>query len=481
MIREPLWTGAEVALAMGAPSAGKWFAQGVATDSREVMVGDLFVALEGADTDGHRFVGQALDDGAVAAVVSRPVPELDGDPRLVRVDNTARALEALGQAARDRVAARIVGVTGSVGKTGVKDAIHRALGRLGRAHASIKSFNNHVGVPLSLARMPRDVDFGVFELGMNAPGEIAALSALVRPDVAVITTVGAAHLENFDDEAGIADAKAEIFGGLAPDGTAVINLDNAHADRLIAAAKAAGAARIVTASLEGAADVRAVRLADGDGCTCITADVGGTVLTYKVGLPGRHWALNSLLVLAAIDSAGGDLSLAGLTLGEMAALPGRGARTTVVTPDGAFTLIDESYNANPLSMRAALEALAGARPGARGRRIAILADMAELGDRAEALHVALADALASAADIVLGVGPHTARLAAAAHVSGEVFADAETLCQAALETVRPGDVVMVKGANVAGLTRVVERLSALDRGGAGGSGFGWAGVVAAAE
>src|SRR6187402_2639150 len=388
--RLALWTADEVAEATGGTASGAFQAAGVEMDSRDVRSGDLFFALKGESLDGHLYVDKAFANGAAAAVVEQPIAQ----PHVL-VRDTSRALEDLARAARERVSARLVGVTGSVGKTGVKEAIFAALERSSRgaAHRSVRSYNNHVGVPLSLSRMPARAKFGVFEMGMNHAGEILGLTAQVRPHVAVITTIAPAHIENLGSEEAIADAKAEIFAGLEPGGTAVIPADSPHFARLHAAALAAGA-EVLSFGRNPEAQVRLLdAIPSANGGSLVTAAFDDRRLCYSVAEPGAHWVANSLAVIAAVHAAGGDLGAAGLALAEMGGLKGRGARHRVRVPGGHALLIDESYNANPASMRATLAQL-GATPASR--RIAVLGSMKELGDFAPGFHAQLAEPLAEA-------------------------------------------------------------------------------------
>ncbi len=461
-----LWDAASVAAATGGSASGDFQVAGVEIDSRDVVSGDLFFALKGEAMDGHRFVAGALAKGATAAVVDRPI---DG-PHIL-VEDTNAALTALASAARRRSRARIVGVTGSVGKTGVKEAIFAALDRSSRgaAHRSLKSYNNHVGVPLSLARLPARARYGVFEMGMNHAGEIAALTAQVRPHVAVITTIAPAHIEMLGSEEAIADAKAEIFAGLRPGGVAIIPADGPHYERLRSAAQRIG----VEVVAFGRAAHAQVRLLDAvtapGGGSLVTADLGDRRMCYTVAAPGDHWIANSLCVIAAVRAAGGDLGAAGLALAEMEGLKGRGARLTVATPDGGTAvLIDESYNANPASMRATLAQL-GATSG--NRRIAVLGAMKELGKHGPDYHVALAEPLAAAGvDRALLVGAEMGALAdelgkPAARALGKPGSFAhcataqEALSALRADGLRNGDVVLIKGSNSVGLGALVAALS----------------------
>ncbi len=450
-----LWTAAEIAGATGGTATGDFTADGVAFDSREVGPGDLFVAMRGEATDGHRFLNGAFAAGAAGAIVSQAC-----DGPHVRVADGFAALQALGRAARNRTAARVVGVTGSVGKTSAKEALYAALERSnhGRVHRSVKSYNNHTGVPLSLARMPREAAFGVFEMGMNHAGELAELTRMVRPHVAIVTAIAPAHLEFFADEAAIADAKAEIFEGLEPGGTAIVPHDSPHRDRLLDAARR-HAGRVVTFGLEKGADVHAREVMRvGTGGTFVTATLGGgRELGFTVGQPGLHWVSNALAVLAAVDALGADVGQAGLALAELGGLAGRGARMRMRVGDGEALVIDESYNANTASMRASLAVLAE-EPG---RRVAVLGEMRELGERSGALHAALADAVMGArVERALLVGEAMAPLARA--LEGRVdlvhVASADAALTALRDMLAPGDVVLVKGSNGVGLSRVVAAL-----------------------
>lgn len=452
----PLWTAHELATATGGAPSCEFAAQGVAFDSREVGEGDLFVALKGETTDGHHFTDKAFAAGAAGAVVSHPVVQ----PHVLVEDSTA-ALEAMGRAARARMAGKVIGVTGSVGKTGTKEALFLALDRMrpGRAHRSLKSYNNHVGVPLSLARMPVDTLFGIFEMGMNHSGELAALTRMVRPHVAIVTAIAPAHIEYFGSEEAIADAKAEIFEGLEPGGTAIIPYDSPHVARLYNKAER-HAARVLTFGTGEGADVRAIEAVPArQGGSLVTARLPEGELCFTVAAPGDHWVCNAMAVLAAVEAVGGDLAAAGLAMAEMPGLPGRGERLRIPVSGGEALLIDESYNANPLSMRATLRQLG--REEAR-RRIAILGAMKELGAQGEALHAGLAEPLLEAGvDFALLVGAEMAPLAAAlegrarfAHV-----ADTQAAVDAIAQELRAGDALLVKGSNSVGLSRLVARLA----------------------
>lgn len=446
---QALWTLAEVAAAVeGAPfGMAAATVTGVSIDTRTLQPGDLFVALKGPNFDGNGFTAAAAAGGAAAALVEAR-PGMSHPLATVAVADTQIALERLGAAARARSAARIVAVTGSVGKTSTKEMLAAALASTGPTHASGGSLNNHWGVPLSLARMPETTRFGVYELGMNHAGEIARLTTQVRPHVAVITTVEAVHLEFFSSVEAIADAKAEIFLGVEPGGAAVINADNDHFDRLAAAANAAGISRVIRFGSKPDAEARLLGItADGAG-SIVEASVFGRSVRYRLGLAGRHMAVNSLAVLAAAQAAGADPIAAAAALGELSGLAGRGRRVAIAVAGGEALLIDESYNASPASVGAALAVLAATPVGAGGRRIAVLGEMRELGERGPALHRGLAEAIAAnATDLVFTVGPLMRDLAdalPAAH-RGDWSETAAALAPRVARALRPGDVVMVKG------------------------------------
>ncbi|HEX7820844.1 MAG TPA: UDP-N-acetylmuramoyl-tripeptide--D-alanyl-D-alanine ligase [Sphingobium sp.] len=454
-----LWTAKSVAQATGGSMHGAFHARGVAFDSREVGPGDLFVALKGTQSDGHDHVEKAFAAGAAAAVVDRPVRGAH-----VRVPDTTDALVALGRAARARTQAKIIGVTGSVGKTGTKEALWQALDRKvpGRAHRSVKSYNNHVGVPLSLARMPADSLYGIFEMGMNHAGELSDLTRIVRPHVAIVTAIAPAHIGHFGGLEAIADAKAEIFEGLLPGGTAIIPADSPHAARLYNKA-IRFADKILTFGFTREADVHVVdEVPSGDGGTMVTARLPGGLVNFRVAAPGRHWVANALAIMAAVEAVGGDLAIAGLALAEMPGLPGRGERRTIAVEGGEILLIDESYNANPASMDATLAQLGEEKAA---RRIVVLGAMKELGDQSDVLHAALARPIGEAgiSDAIL-VGEEMEPLARA--LEGKLalrhVPDAQTAIDILRPLLRAGDVVLVKGSNSIGLSRLVAAIAGGD-------------------
>lgn len=452
---EPLWTAEAVARAVGGVlHGGDFAATGVGFDTREVGPGDLFVALEGA-RDGHDFAEAAFAAGAAGALVSRPV---ESGPFVQVEGSTLLALERLAAAARDRSGARRAAVTGSVGKTSVTQAILAGLKLAGAAHGSIKSFNNHIGVPLTLARMPAATERAVFELGMNHPGEIGPLSRIVRPHVAVVTNVGPVHTEAFTDgEAGVSRAKAEVFEGLEPGGAAVLDADGAWFEVLAAAARARSA-RVLTFGRGEGADARLVDVeSEGEG-SVVTAVLHGRALRFPMAQAGAHWGANSLAALLALDALGAPLEAGLSALAAFAPLAGRGAERSVPVAGGTWRLIDESYNANPVSMRAALDTLSR-RPG---RRLAVLTDMLELGPDGEARHAALAEPAGAAADLVFTAGPLMRALhdALPAARRGGWAQDADALAPLVADALRPGDVVMIKGSNGSKASAVVRALLA---------------------
>jgi UDP-N-acetylmuramoyl-tripeptide--D-alanyl-D-alanine ligase len=451
----PLWTSAEIANVTGGRIAGAPFqAYGVSIDSRDIDPGDLFVAIQG-ERDGHDFADAALDRGAAAALVSRPV----GGPSVL-VGETLRALERLGEAARDRAAlARRAAVTGSVGKTSVTQAIAASIARAGASHASVKSYNNHLGVPLTLARMPRETLRAVFEIGMNHAGEITPLSGFVRPHVAVVTVVGPVHVENFPDgEIGVARAKAEIFTGMTPGGVAVLNADDRWFELLSDAARAQGV-EVRTFGTAPGADARLLGFEVQDGGAVVSAEVAGAPLTLRLAQTGRHWGPNALATLLAAEALNTPRDAVLEALAGFAALAGRGEEIRLGLPQGEVVLIDESYNANPMSMRAALATLGARRSGA-GRRIAVLSDMLEISD-GPAVHAALAQPVLDAGvDLTFLAGPDMAALDAALPAArrGAWRATAEALAPLVVEALRGGDVVMIKGSKGSKASHVVEAL-----------------------
>ena len=451
-----LWTSEEIAAATGGTASEPFEVTGVTFDSREVQPGDLFVAMPGTVNDGHRFVEVAFGSGAAGVIVSQQV----NGPHVL-VDDVFAALQELASASRERSRATVFGVTGSVGKTSTKEALYAALdrNRRGKVHRSVKSYNNHTGVPLSLARMPRDAEFAVFEMGMNNAGEISALTRQVRPHVALITAIAPAHIENLGSEEAIADAKVEIFEGLEAPGIAIVPNDTPHRDRLVRAARR-HAKHIVTFG-GGDADVHAVHAVEANsGGSLISAQLVARELTFTISQRGEHWVSNALAVLAAVEAVDADVAVAGLALAELGGLKGRGERHVVEIDGGELLLIDESYNANPASMAATLKSL-GAESGV-GRRIAVLGPMRELGEHSDALHAGLAPAVRAAqVDRLILIGDEMRPLEKA--LGGDIQIDRTDTVDAATEALirilRPGDAVLVKASNSVGLAKLIERVS----------------------
>jgi UDP-N-acetylmuramoyl-tripeptide--D-alanyl-D-alanine ligase len=448
-----LWTRADCEAATLGEASADFAACGLSIDTRTLKEGDLFVALDGGARDGHDFVGAAFAAKAAAALVSRPPKDAAGP--LLTVANTLRGLEDMARAARARANARIVAVTGSAGKTTTKEILHLALDSSGSTHVSAASYNNHWGVPLSLAALPPTAQFGVFEIGMNHFGEIRALVALVRPHVALITAIAPAHLEFFGSLAAIADAKSEIFEGLLPGGAALIPGDGAQAVRLAARARQAGVSRLVTFGEEKGCDARLVaRRESGEG-QIFEADIMGRRLECFIGAPGLHIARNAVAALACVALLEGDVLNAAAALKHFTPLKGRGARFMA----GTVAVIDESYNANPASMAAAL-ALLGT---AKARRIAVLGDMLELGGDAPAHHAALAAPIDAAdADLVFLCGPQMRGLwdALPARRRGAYAPSSAELAPQVTAALKPGDTVLVKGSFGSAMAVIIAALKA---------------------
>jgi UDP-N-acetylmuramoyl-tripeptide--D-alanyl-D-alanine ligase len=470
-----LWTLDAMTAAMDAERSGPLPADvsGISIDSRTLAKGDAFFAIQGESRDGHDFVDNALKAGAGLVVVASGQRERFAHAPLLIVPDVLEALRELARVARARTHAQVIAVTGSVGKTGTKEALRLALSANGETHASVASYNNHWGVPLSLARCPASAKYAVFEIGMNHAGEITPLTKLVRPCVAIVTSIEPVHLEYFGSLEKIADAKAEIFIGVEAGGAVVLNRDNVQYARLATAAKAAGIERIVSFGERDDADARLLRLSLHPDCSTVEAHILGQPVTYKLGAPGRHLVLNSLAVLAAISLVGADLALSALALNNLKPASGRGARTVLSVPGGNALLIDESYNANPASMQAAIALLGQAPIGKRGRRVAVLGDMLELGASGAELHRALAGAIEAAGiDLVFCSGPlmHALWEALPSRVRGGYAETAAGLEPAVLGAIRAGDAVMVKGSLgskmgpiVRALERQFPRQAALDQ------------------
>ncbi|GAB5445584.1 UDP-N-acetylmuramoyl-tripeptide--D-alanyl-D-alanine ligase [Gymnodinialimonas sp.] len=459
-----LWTAQSAAAATGGTVKGDWTATGVSIDTRTLDPGDLFVALAAA-RDGHEFVAQALAAGAVAAMVNHVPDGVDPDKCLV-VEAVLPALERLGEAARARTQAKVIAITGSVGKTTAKEMMKQALSGQGKIHAAVASYNNHWGVPLTLARMPADTDYAVIEIGMSNPGEIAPLTRMARPHVAMITTIAPAHLEAFGRIEGIAEEKASIFEGLEPGGVAIVPLDVETAAILIDKAKAHAAEVVRFGEAEGA-DLRLtdVILAEESTVMRIATDEGGRLA--KLSVSGRHYAMNAVGVLCAVAASGADTTQAAMALSHWQPVEGRGQRERIQlsrTDDIAIELIDDAFNANPASLAAGLDVLAAITPERGGRRIAVLGDMLELGEDAEQMHADVADlASMQAVDVVHTCGPLMSHLHAAlpGAKQGAHEETAQDLCRAVPRRLRPGDVVLVKGSKGSRVSLVVDALRKL--------------------
>ncbi len=462
---QPLWqSDALIAAVQGHYQGAGFAAEGVSIDTRSLQSGDLFVALKGAQSDGHDYIDKAFAQGAVAALVADGYQNPNHQDKLIYVDNVMRGLEALGQAARQRGQAKIIGVTGSVGKTSIKEALRMALSSSGKTHASEKSYNNDIGVPLSLARMPADCDYAVFEMGMNHKGEISALTQQVRPDIAVLGHIGTAHLENFANLQGIAEAKAEIFEAMPKGAAAVLPYDNQWLSLLTKHAQARQL-NIYTYGMSETADAHILRDKLHADCSCVQAQICGHETAYRLGLSGRHHIINSLAVLATICVLKADIALAALALCELTPLSGRGKTSELKSADGGqFTLIDESYNANPESMRAALEFLGQSKigkGGKSGRRIAVLGDMAELGEQSADFHAALADEIERhKIDLVFCYGADMRHLFEALMPAqrGVYNEDMTALAVQLKQQIHGGDVLMIKGSRAARLDELVTAL-----------------------
>ncbi|MBI3699255.1 MAG: UDP-N-acetylmuramoylalanyl-D-glutamyl-2,6-diaminopimelate--D-alanyl-D-alanine ligase [Afipia sp.] len=445
-----LWTVSAMADAMRAERSGAPSEKvtGISIDTRTLTAGEAYFAIKGDVHDGHDFVTAALEKGASVAVVAKAHrATFAADAKLLIVDDVLAALVDLAKAARARLKGKVIAVTGSVGKTSTKEALLAVLGAQGETHASAASFNNHWGVPLSLARCPASAKFAVFEIGMNHAGEIEPLVKMVRPHVAIVTTVEPVHLEFFAGIEAIADAKAEIFSGLEPGGAAVLNADNSQFARLRQRAEAKGA-HIISFGANEKADARLIDISLHPNCSTVHANILGHDVTYKIAVPGRHIAMNSLAVLAATSLAGADLALSALALAQIKPASGRGVRETLNISGGTATLIDESYNANPASMAAALTVLGQAQIGLRGRRIAVLGDMLELGPAGPALHRGLAEAIAAnRIDAVFCCGPLMQHLweALPSAQKGGYASDSAALESQVTSALGSGDAIMIKG------------------------------------
>ena len=458
-----IWIIDTMAAAMHAETAGALPADvnGISIDSRTLGKGDAFFAIKGENRDGHDYVDNALKGGAGLAVVARDQRDRFAGAPLLIVSDVLEALRDLARAARARMHGRVIAVTGSVGKTGTKEALRLALSTDGETHASIASYNNHWGVPLSLARCPASVKYAIFEIGMNHAGEITPLVGMVRPDIAIITTIAASHLGHFKSLDDIAEAKAEIFSGVVAGGAAIINQDSPYYEALKSRATRHGIKNIIGFGKHEQAAVRLKHVALHPTCSCISADVLGDEVTFKLGVPGAHMALNSLAVLAAVKLAGADLALACMALADAAPAKGRGGQQLLQTPHGDILLIDESYNANPESMAAALNLLSTVSKSRKGRKVAVLGDMLELGQFSQDMHKGLAKLLDEAGiDLLYSAGPMMRHLWDAIPQSRRGL-HAETssgLVEALITALKAGDSVVIKGSFGSKMGLVVEAL-----------------------
>ena len=458
-----LWTAQEAARATGGRliNGDQWSAGGVSIDTRTLEPGDLFVALKDV-RDGHDFLAQAYVSGAGAALISDASKAEGMGPALV-VPDVLDGLRKLGEAARERSAAKRVAVTGSVGKTSTKEALAVCLSATGQTHRSVKSYNNHWGVPLTLSRMPAESRFAVFEIGMNHRGEILPLTHIVRPHAALVTTIAPAHVENLGSLEAIADEKGDIYAGLEPGGAALVPNEAPHASRLIEAAERNGA-NLIRFGCDAVCEARLLKFDMDDTGSTAEAEILGRVIRYRVGVEGAHWALNSVAALAAADVVGADLDAAAHALEHLRAFDGRGVATRVEAPSGPFLLVDDSYNANPASMAAAFSTLGARKPNGSGRRIAALGDMLELGPDERAYHSGLATPLQEAGvDLVFAAGPRMAALMEALppNLRGGYAETADALIPVIAGSLQAGDIVLVKGSNGSKMSRVVAALSRL--------------------
>lgn len=434
----------------------------ISIDSREMGETGLFVGIQGDRFDGHDFIDAAFTNGAVLALVSRDkiVGKSFARPLLV-VEDALVGLAQIGRAARARTKAKIIAVTGSVGKTSTKEALRLAFEQVGKVHASIRSFNNHWGVPLMLARMPQDTEFGIFEIGMSAPGEIVPLSAMVRPDVAIITNVAAVHLEFFDNVQGIADAKAEIFSGMSKDGIALIGSDHEFSHYLVEQAGAAGLRQIVLFGQDKASEVRPLELTQGPDSSTGFVDVMGQTVDFTLGVPGLHMVRNMLGVLACAKVLDIDLDQILPVFAQMQAPEGRGSVSVLGAAGQSISLVDESFNANPTSMRAALDVMKFRLPESGGRKVFVLGDMLELGEAGPALHRDLVQVvLAAKPDTVHCVGPLMENLYEVLPISmqGQQGKSLENIAKSVISSLRANDLIMVKGSKGTGLATLIEEI-----------------------
>ncbi|WP_218043951.1 UDP-N-acetylmuramoyl-tripeptide--D-alanyl-D-alanine ligase [Kiloniella majae] len=464
-MREVLWTAAEAASATGGENTHDWQATGLSLNTRSLEKGDLFFALQGPNFDGHDYVAKAFEEGASAAVVQRRPERLSDDAPLLIVDDTLGALNRFGAAARANSSAKFIGVTGSVGKTTIKEILRHCLSQQAETAASAASFNNHWGVPLSLARMQRNAVYAVNEMGMNSTGEIRELTKLVRPDVAIISTIEAAHFEFFKSLEEIAEAKCEIFEAMSADGVAILNRDHPLFDLMAERANTNGVTNIVSFGEHPKAQARLIGYELFAEYSRVEADICGKIIDYTISNPGFHWILNSLAALAAVDAVGAGVEKAAADLSTVHGLPGRGEKSVQQLANGKhFELIDDSYNANPASVRASINVLANAVPDNAGRRIAVLGDMLELGKKAKKIHADLAGPLNdSGIDLVFTCGQHMKALheALPANLRGVHTKNSQELAVVLATELQADDVVSVKGSLGSKMSVIIETLKSL--------------------
>jgi UDP-N-acetylmuramoyl-tripeptide--D-alanyl-D-alanine ligase len=459
---QTLWTTAEIITATGGMSSGDWSVSSVSIDTRTMQPGALFVALPGAKVDGHEHVANALSQGAAGALVSKPIAGVDAS-RLVIVKDVEKALQQLGAAGRARANAQVIGITGSVGKTGAKEMIAAALSAVGSVYATRGNLNNHLGVPLNLANLPRDTEFAVIEMGMNHAGEISPLSKMARPHVSLITTVDAVHIEFFPSVEAIADEKAAIFDGMGGKGVAVLNADNAHYERLKKHAQAQGLDRILSFGTGKNALCRMTKYAIDDTHSVIEATIAGTTLSYRIGTVGKHWALMSVAVLGVVDALKADLAKAAAVLEQFTEPKGRGQIKKLSMKGGNLRLIDDAYNASPVSVKGAIEKVAEMRAASPApvRTVVVLGDMLELGEQAEDLHVGLVPTLVNnQMDLVFAAGTFMEKMyqALPETMRGAYKATSRELAPMVVEALRANDLVLVKGSRGSRMDVVVEAI-----------------------
>lgn len=461
MARKIIWSAKDAAKATGGSIGAHWEASGISIDTRTLAPGDLFAAIKGPNHDGHDHVAQALANGATAAMVERRFKGDVPTDVLLTVSDTVQGLRDLAAASRARSNAKICAVTGSVGKTGTKEMLAAALAAQGKVTSTAGNLNNHYGLPLSLARMPEDSDYGVFEMGMNHAGEISPLSKLARPHVAIITTVAPVHIEYFGSVEAIADAKAEVFDGLVDGGTVVLSRDNPHFDRLAAKAKEAGAKMIWGFGVHSFSNARLLAYEPDENGARVEATVGSQHLQYRLAMRGKHWALNSIAVLAAAGAMGADLEIAAAALADVAPTKGRGQVFQVCVADGKIEVIDETYNASPVAVRAAFDVLAASKPGRGGRRVVVLGDMLELGEHAKDEHMALAeDIKAHDFDLVFACGQYMSDIldALPSELAGGRAGTSQQLAKTVQAKLRAGDLVLVKGSAGSHMGKVIDAI-----------------------